>query len=65
MRTINTEYTANEAKREKKSTNAIIMGGSFEVDRVLQNTSGAVNELAFQAEQKIKDDRKLFPQPCH
>lgn len=40
VRTINTEYTAGEAKREKKTTNAIIMGGSFEVDRVLQNTSG-------------------------
>ena len=30
------------------------MGGSFQVDRVLQNTSGAVDELAFQLEQKIK-----------
>ena len=60
VRTINTEYTANEAKREKKSTNAIIMGGSFEVDRVLQNTSGAVDELAFQAEQKIKATANYF-----
>ena len=60
VRTINTEYTAGEAKREKKTTNAIIMGGSFEVDRVLQNTSGAVNELAFQAEQKIKATANYF-----
>lgn len=30
------------------------MGGAFQVDRVLQNTSGAVDELAFQLEQKIK-----------
>lgn len=54
VRTLNTEYTANEAKREEKTTKAIIMGGSFQIDRVLQNTSGAVDELAFQAEQKIK-----------
>ena len=60
VRTINSEYTAGEAKREKKTTNAIIMGGSFQVDRVLQNTSGAVDELAFQAEQKIKATANYF-----
>ena len=60
VRTINTEYTPGEAKREKKSTNAVIMGGSFQVDRVLQNTAGAVDELAFQAEQKIKATANYF-----
>lgn len=59
-RTINTEYTPNEAKREEKTAKAAIMGGSFEVDRVLQNTSGAVDELAFQAEQKIKATANEF-----
>lgn len=54
VRAINAEYTANEAKREKKTATAVIMGGAFQVDRVLQNTSGAVDELAFQLEQKIK-----------
>ena len=44
----------------KKTTNAIIMGGSFNVDRVLQNTSGAIDELAFQAEQKIKATANFF-----
>ena len=60
VRTINSEYTPGEAKREKKTTNAIIMGGSFQVDRVLQNTAGAVDELAFQAEQKIKATANNF-----
>lgn len=60
VRTINTEYTPNEAKREEKTAKAEIMGGSFEVDRVLQNTSGAVDELAFQAEQKIKATANEF-----
>ena len=60
VRTINSEYTAGEAKREKKTTNAIIMGGSLEVDRVLQNTSGAVDELAFQAKQKIQATANFF-----
>lgn len=60
VRSINTEYTPGEAKREKKTTSAIIMGGSFQVDRVLQNTAGAVDELAFQAEQKIKATANYF-----
>ena len=60
VRTVGAEYTPGEAKREKKTTNAIIMGGAFQIDRVLQNTSGAVDELAFQAEQKIKATANYF-----
>lgn len=60
IRAINSEYTAGEAKREEKTAKAVIMGGSFEVDRVLQNTSGAVDELAFQAQQKIKATSNYF-----
>lgn len=60
VRTVNSEYTAGEAKREKKTTNAVIMGGSFQVDRVIANTAGAVDELAFQAEQKIKATANYF-----
>ena len=36
------------------------MGGSFKVDRVLAKTSGAVDELAFQCEQKIKATANYF-----
>ena len=60
VRTINAEYTPGEAKREKKTTNAIIMGGAFQVDRVLQNSAGAADEVAFQAEQKIKATANYF-----
>ena len=60
VRTINGEYTPGEAKKEKKTTNAIIMGGAFQMDRVLQSTSGAASELAFQAEQKIKATANFF-----
>ncbi len=60
VRTINSEYVPGEAKREKKTTNAVIMGGAFQLDRVLQNTAGAVDELAFQAEQKIKATANYF-----
>lgn len=60
VRAINSSYTPGEAKREEKSTKAIIMGGSFEVDRVIAQTSGAIDELAFQAEQKIKATANYF-----
>lgn len=60
VRAINSEYTAGEAKREKKTTQAIIMGGSFEVDRVIQDTSGAIDELVFQADEKIKATANFF-----
>lgn len=60
VRAINSEYAANEAKREKKTTQAIIMGGAFEVDRVIQDTSGAIDELVFQADEKIKATANFF-----
>ncbi len=60
VRTVGSEYVAAEAKKEKKTTSAVIMGGAFQVDRVLQNTSGAADELAFQAEQKIKATANYF-----
>ena len=60
VRTVGAEYTPAEAQKEKKTTSAVIMGGAFQVDRVLQNTSGAADELAFQAEQKIKATANFF-----
>lgn len=60
VRQIGNEYTPGEAKREKKTTQAIIMGGSFKVDRVIAETSGGVDELAFQADQKIKATANFF-----
>ena len=59
-RTVGGEYTPGEAKKEKKTTSAIIMGGAFQMDRVIQSTSGAADELAFQAEQKIKATANFF-----
>ena len=60
VRTVGSEYIPGEAKREKKATSAVIMGGAFQIDRVIQNTSGAIDELAFQAEQKIKATANYF-----
>ena len=60
VRTVGGEYIPGEAKKEKKTANAIIMGGAFQMDRVIQNTAGAADEMAFQAEQKIKATANFF-----
>lgn len=60
FRKINNEYTNNEAKREKASADLKIFGGNFKIDRVLINTSGAVDELDFQMKEKIKGAINLF-----
>ena len=45
VRELNKEYTPNEAKREKATADLKIFGGSYQVDRVIAETSGAVNEV--------------------
>lgn len=60
FREINTEYAPNEAKRRKATADLKIFGGSAQVDRVIQATSGAVNEMNFQLQQKVLGARNLF-----
>jgi hypothetical protein len=60
FREINNEYTANEADRENLYVNLKIFGGAFQIDRVIQDTSGQINEMNFQLQQKILGARNLF-----
>lgn len=60
FRAINGTYENNEAKREKASADLKIFGGNFKIDRVLINTAGAVDELDFQMQEKIKGAINLF-----
>lgn len=60
FRKINEEYTAGEAVRELKTAYAKIFGGKFGVDRVIAQTSGAIDEVAFQMQEKIKGAVNLF-----
>lgn len=62
-RAINEEYTANEAKRVKKTVDLKIFGGSSAIDRVLQKTSGE-KEVAFQLKQKVEATRNHFLYTC-
>lgn len=60
VRALNSEYTAAEAKREEKTASAVVMGQAFSLDRVIQNTSGAIDEMAFQLEQAVKATSNYF-----
>ncbi len=59
-RAIGKEYTPNEAKRVEKDTHLCIMGGTFQLDRVIAKTSGANNEVQFQLRDKIKATANYF-----
>ena len=60
FRNLNKEYTAQEATLEKKSADLKIFGGKFGMDRVLKQSEGRFNNMAFQMEQKIKAAVSLF-----
>ncbi|GAA5417927.1 hypothetical protein Pryu01_03005 [Paraliobacillus ryukyuensis] len=60
FRALNNEYSSNEAAREKLAVELAIFGGSFDVDRVIQDTSGQINEMQFQLQQKILGASNLF-----
>ena len=61
-RAINSEYTANEAKKVKKTADLKIFGGAAEVDRVIQQASEA--EISFQLEQKTIATKNYFQYTC-
>lgn len=59
-RQINAEYKPGEAIRETANAPLKIIGGAFEVDRVVQDTSGNYNEINFQLQQQIIAVRNYF-----
>ena len=60
FREINSEYTGNEAERDKKSVELKVFGGKFSIDRVIARTSGAIDEVNFQLQEKIKATTNTF-----
>lgn len=60
FRAINSEYTAQEVTKEPKTVELKVFGGSFEIDRVIANLGGFIDEVALQISQKAKSTRALF-----
>lgn len=58
-RKLNEEYKPGEALKTKKTADIKIFGGSFQVDRVLEDTA-AKSEITFQLQQKTKAASNKF-----
>lgn len=60
-RPINGEYTAQETKTQRQSTDLKIMGGSYKLDRALvKGEKQVVDQVDFQSKQKAKATRAEF-----
>lgn len=64
FRAVNSEYTPGEVTKERKTTDLKILGGSFEIDRVLVGMKGLVDEVNLQLTQKIKATVAQFCDTC-
>ena len=60
FRAINEEYTPQEVEKQRYTVDLKVFGGAFEIDRVISNMGGIVNEVTFQMQQKIKAAAALF-----
>lgn len=60
FRAINAEYVPSEVTKARYTTELKVLGGSFEIDRVLAKTGGLVDEVELQITQKTKAAKSLF-----
>lgn len=60
FRKVNAEYTPQEVTKQRYTTDLKVFGGAFEVDRIIAGMGGIVDEVAWQAQQKVKAASALF-----
>lgn len=61
FRAVNTEYTPGEATKKRFTVDLKIFGGRYDIDRVVgDNMNALIDEITFQAEQKVKAATSLF-----
>lgn len=60
FRAVNAEYVAGEVTRQRYTADLKVFGGSFEIDRIIANMGGIVDEVTLQMQQKIKAAAALF-----
>ena len=60
FREINTDYIPQEVTKQRYTTELKVFGGSFQIDRIIANTGGLIDEINLQVEQKVKAARSLF-----
>ena len=60
FRKVNAEYTPSEVQKQRYTTDLKVFGGAFEVDRIIAGMGGIVDEVTWQANQKVKAASTLF-----
>ncbi|KUO69998.1 MAG: phage capsid protein [Desulfosporosinus sp. BRH_c37] len=60
FRAINSEYSSQEVTKDRYTVELKPFGGSFQIDRIIANTGGLVDEVNLQVQQKVKAARSLF-----
>lgn len=60
FRAVNEEYSTQEVEKKRFTVDLKVFGGAFEVDRVISNMGGIVNEVTLQMQQKVKAASSLF-----
>jgi hypothetical protein len=60
FREVNNEYTPADVERQRYTADLKVFGGSFEIDRIIANMGGIVDEVDLQIKQKIKAASALF-----
>ena len=60
-RAVNTEYTAQEAEKKRYIVDLKVMGGSFEIDRVLAGMGGVIDEVQFRSARRSRRRRRASP----
>ena len=60
FRAVNSEYTPHEVEKQRYTTDLKVFGGAFEIDRLIANMGGIVDEVALQSSQKVKAASALF-----
>lgn len=60
FRAVNSEYTPGEVTKQRYTTDLKVFGGSFEIDRIIANMGGIVDEVTLQIQQKAKAAAALW-----
>lgn len=60
FRAINSEYTPAEVTKQRYTTDLKAFGGTFQIDRILGEVGGLIDEVNLQVAQKVKATNALF-----
>lgn len=60
FRKVNAEFNEHEVQKQRYSTELKVFGGAFSIDRITAGMGGIVDEVTWQASQKVKAASALF-----